>query len=73
LTEVACLPYELHTAAVVSDEANCQFVGLVTPQISRGMLLIIMETESAAGGNDEYIPLRIHDIANGTLLKVCSL
>lgn len=44
---------------------------LVIPQISRGMLLIIMETESAPDTDVDCIPLRVHDIEDGTLLKVC--
>jgi hypothetical protein len=44
---------------------------VATVQISRGMLLIIMEPETGGDGSVECIPLRVHDISDGTLLKVC--
>ena len=69
MTELAC-------PVRCTQQHSCQSEPIVSllviPQISRGMLLIIMESESAAGGNVECIPLRIHDITDGTLLKVCS-
>lgn len=71
--ESACLLSELHVPRGVSAGANQS--GMLILQISRGMLLIIMETESAAAadGDGDCIPLCVLDIKDGTVLKVCSL
>ena len=55
---------------IVSAGANHEFVSIA--QISRGMLLIIMMTETAAGAGSECVPLRVLDIRDGSVLKVCT-
>ncbi len=68
----------MSVSAIMRHHENCHIPVAGTrircrggSQISPGILLMVMEREVGANGA-EHVPLRVHHIEDGALLKACT-